>query len=153
MNVAFYKCKHCDRVEPSSCASFQYLDLDKNIKCANRRCLKFSTVREWSCACGEYWFNCTQHAKHVVQYSQPAQSHGQATGQTVDSESSIRMAAREPAQDFNALLQEDLKRGRKRPRVDSVITLGDSAELPQRQYKYGVILSERFGVSSSSRST
>ena len=150
MNVAFYECKHCDRVDPSSCASFQYLDLDKNIICANRRCLKFSKVREWSCACGEYWFNCTQHAKHVVQHSQPGQSHGQATGRTVDSESSIRMTAREPAQDFNALLQEDLKRGRKRPRVDSVITLGDSAGPLQRRPKLGAILSKRFGTSSSS---
>ena len=132
-NVAFYKCKHCDRVEPSSCASFQYNDLDRNLKCENRNCGKTSKVRDWSCACEEYWFTCAQHAKHVSQGSQPTRSHEQATGRTANSESSTRRAPKEPAHDCNALFQEDPRRGRKRPLAHSVITLSDSAGPPQRQ--------------------
>ena len=152
-NVAFYKCKHCDRVKPGSCANFSFSDLDRSIKCDNRNCLKRSMSRDWKCACEENWYACAQHAKHVTGVCQPTQSHGPATGQTVNSESSKRKATKEPALDFESLLQDDLRRGRKRMSPDSVITLGDRAEPPQRQYKYGVILSERFGTSSSSRST
>ena len=43
-NVAFYKCKHCDRVEPSSCAKFQYADLDCSLKCPTRKCNKLTKV-------------------------------------------------------------------------------------------------------------
>ena len=67
------------------------------------------------------------------QGSQPTRSHEQATGRTANSESSTRRAPKEPAHDFNALFQEDLRRGRKRPLAHSVITLSDSAGPPQRQ--------------------
>ena len=95
---------------------------------------------------------CDQHAKHVSQGNQPTRSHEQATGRTANSECSTKRAPKEPAHDFNALFQEDLRRGRKRPLAHSVITLSDSAEPPQRQFKYGAILSEWFGTSIS-RST
>jgi len=149
-HVAFYKCKHCDRVEASSCDNFQYDDLDKHIKCNNKSCKRISKVRDWCCACGESWFTCTQHAKHVVQGCLPPWYREQVTGRTADSESSIKRAPRRTAHEYHELLQDDLRRGSKRPRVNSVVTLGDPAELPQRQVKYGVILSERFGASSSS---
>lgn len=150
-NVAFYKCKHCDRVEPSSCASCTYSDLDRTVKCGNRRCLKLSRSREWSCACEVVWFTCAQHAKHVACGSSlPSQSHEQATGRTVSSKSSNRVATKEAVTEYQSLLQDDLRRGRKRPNANPVITLGDSAGPPQRRPKLGVILSERFGTSSSS---
>ena len=150
-NVAFYKCKHCDRVEPSSCANFLFSDLDRMVKCGNRRCLKPSRSRDWRCACEEYWFTCAQHSQSVACGSQPTQSHGQATGRSATSEPPTRKAPKKFASDFQTLLQDDLKRGRKRQNANSVITLGDSpAEPPQRRPKLGAILSERFGTSSSS---
>ena len=149
-NVAFYKCKHCDRVEPSSCAGFAYSDLDRTVKCGNRRCLKLTKSREWSCACEVNWFTCAQHAKHVVLGGQPTQCHEQATGQTVSSKSSKGVAAQKSAYDYHTLLQDDLRRGKKRSCTNPVITLGDSAGPPQRRPKLGVILSKRFGTSSSS---
>ena len=149
-NVAFYKCKHCDRVEPSSCANFLYSDLDRAVRCRSRNCLKLTRSREWKCACEVVWFTCAKHAKHVACGSLPAQSHEQATGRSVSSESSCnKKAPKESATDFQSLLQDDLKRGRKRPNADFAITLGDSAMPPQRLPKLGAILSKRFGSSSS----
>ena len=149
-HVAFYGCKHCDRVEASSCDTFQYDDLDKHFKCNNVRCKCISRVRDRIRACGELWFACTQHAKRVVQHSRPLWNHERVTGRTADSKSSLKRAPRRTAHDYRELLQEDLRRGSKRPRADSVVTLGDPAELPQRQVKLGAILSKRFGASSSS---
>jgi hypothetical protein len=77
-NVAFNTCKHCDRVEPGSCANLLSPDLDRMVECGNRKCLKSSWSRDWRCACEEYWFTCAQHAKSVACGSQPTQSHGQA---------------------------------------------------------------------------
>ena len=71
-NVAFYKCKHCDRVEPSSCANFLFSDLDRMVKCGNRKCLKPSRSRDWRCACEEYWFTCAQHSQSAACGSQPS---------------------------------------------------------------------------------
>jgi hypothetical protein len=151
LNVAFFKCKHCDRVEPSSCANFLFADLDRMVKCGNRKCLKPSRSRDWRCACEEYWFTCAQHSKSVACASQPTQSHGQATGRIVTSEPPMRKVPKKLASDFQTLLQDDLKRGRKRQHASSVITLGDSsAEPPQRRPKLGAILGKRFGSSSSS---
>ena len=147
-HVAFYGCEHCDRVEASSCDSFQYDDFDKHIRCNNMRCKRITKVRDWSCACGEPWFACTQHAKHVVQHSLPPQSHGQVTGRTADSKPSLKKAPR-TAHEYRELSQEDLRKSSKRPRADSVVTLGDLAELPQRPVKLGAILSKRFRISSS----
>ena len=149
-SVAFYKCKHRDRVEPSSCDSFLYSDLDRAVRCGNRRCLKLSKSREWSCACKGIWFTCAKHAKHAACGDLPTRGHEQATGRTVASESSGRRAPKVSASDFQTLLQDDLRRGEKRPRANSVITLGDFAEPPQRRPKLGAILSKRFGTSCSS---
>ena len=148
-NVTFYKCKHCDRVEPSSCAKFQYTDLDCSLKCPKRKCNKLTEV----CACGEYWFTCAQHAKRAAWTDQPAQSHDKATGRTADSKSSKLKATKKPEHDYHVLLQDDLRRGRKRPLANSVVILDEPAVPPQHLRKLGVILSERFGFPSSSSSS
>jgi hypothetical protein len=84
-NVTFYKCRQCDLVEPSTCTSFQYLDLDRKHKCMH--CKKSSSVKDWSCECGENWFNCALHACPVVHGNQPLHSHVQATEQPASSKS------------------------------------------------------------------
>ena len=152
-NVTFYKCKHCDRVEPSSCAKFQYTDLDCSLKCPNRKCNKLTKVGDWVCACGEYWFTCAQHAKRAAWTDQPAQSHDKATGRTADSKSSKLKATKKPEHDYHVLLQDDLRRGRKRPLANSVVIFDEPAVPPQRLRKLGVILSERFGFPSSTSSS
>ena len=60
--TAFFKCPHCKKVEPSTCAAFQHIDLDKTQKCT--ACKHFSAVKLWKCSCGKAWHLCQMH-KHT----------------------------------------------------------------------------------------
>ena len=51
--TAFYKCKLCDKVEPSTLSGFQFDDLDIKIKCIH--CSKMSAVRDWTYCCDKRW--------------------------------------------------------------------------------------------------
>jgi ribonuclease HI len=153
-NVTFYKCKQCDLVEPSTCTSFQYTDLDRKHKCMH--CKKSSSVKDWSCECGENWFNCALHACLVVHGSQPLHSHVQATEQPASSKSLTRapnVTASEPSQQHKEYLRTGVKRFR--DRSAAVVTFSDYAVTPQKRIKYGPVLSKRFSsiVSSSSISS
>jgi hypothetical protein len=150
-NVAFYKCKRCDLVEPSTCSSFQYSDLDRKHKCTI--CKKQSSVKEWSCECGEIWFNCALHASPVVHSDQPPHSHVKATEQTVTSKPAKR-AASVSASEHSRQHKEEFGIGVKRicDRSAAVVTLSGCAVTPKDRIKYGPVLSKRFGISASSSS-
>ena len=124
--TAFYKCKLCDKVEPSTLSRFQYDDLDLKIKCIH--CSSKSVVKDWTCCCGMRWHACTKHSKSVVLCSVLPQDSVQATGQGVTSGGLKRKPA-EHSQDYNELLSEDLRRARKRRSVSTlpVIILSDVA--------------------------
>ena len=124
--TAFYKCKLCDKVEPSTLSGFQFDDLDIKIKCIH--CSKMSVVRDWTCCCGKRWYACAQHSKSVAQCSVLPQHDVQATGQSVSSSRSKRKPV-EQAREYHELLSEDLRRERKRSSLSSlaVVSLTDVA--------------------------
>ena len=67
--TAFLKCPHCQKVEPSTCATFQHIDLDKKQRCT--ACKHHSAVKLWKCTCGKAWHLCPKH-KHTPA---PQQTH------------------------------------------------------------------------------
>jgi ribonuclease HI len=140
----FYSCRNCDKVEPSTCGHFQYLDLDCKLKCMH--CRKQSSVCNWKCACGIRWYVCALHCKGVGTSNVLPQSHVQAHGQALSSRGTKRVAF-EPASSYQELLQEDLRRERKRACHNpvTVVTLGDLAGSSSGPTKLGPILSKRFG--------
>ena len=148
-NVTFYTCKQCDLVVPSTCTSFQYVDLDRKHKCMH--CKKSPSVKDWSCECGVNWFSCALHACPVVHGNQPLHSHVQATEQPASSKS-LKRALNVIAPETNRQHKEYLGTGVKRfcDRSAAVITLSDCAVTPQERIKYGPILSKRFSSCASS---
>ena len=124
--TAFYKCKLCDKVEPSTLSRFQYDDLDLKIKCIH--CSSKSVVKDWTCCCGIRWYACTKHSKSAVLCSVLPQDRVQATGQGATSGGLKRKLA-EHSHDYDELLSEDLRRARKRCSVSTlpVIILNDVA--------------------------
>ena len=140
----FYECKSCNKVEPSTCKEFQYHDLDLRRKCFH--CKKHSEVKEWRCSCGVRWYLCPTHRKDSQVIPTSPHSHVQAKWQASSSDSRKRKAEVDTS-DFEVLLEEDLRRERKRVAVTParIITLGDVVLSSQGPTKLGPILSRRFG--------
>ena len=145
VTTQFYECKSCNKVEPSTCKEFQYLNLDCRRKCFH--CKKLSEVKDWRCSCGVRWYLCQTHRKDSPDNRTASpQSHVRAKWQTSSPESQKRKAEVSTSE-FEALLEEDLKREKKRfaIRPAGIITLGDVVLSPQGPEKLGPILSRRFG--------
>jgi len=124
--TAFYKCRLCDKVEPSTLSRFQFDDLDIKIKCIH--CSKMSAVKDWTCCCGKRWYACALHSKSVALCNVLPQDNVQANGQGVSSSRTKRKPV-EPAHDYHELLTEDLRREKKRSSSSSlaVVSLPDIA--------------------------
>ena len=140
----FYKCKLCNKVEPSTCKEFQYHDLDLKHKCFH--CTRSTEVKVWCCSCGDRWYLCPIHRKASGTRSDSTREHVQAKWQA-SSSTSLKRKAESSTSNFGALLEEDLKRERKRARnkLAETITLGYLASSSQGPVKLGPILSRRFG--------
>jgi ribonuclease HI len=124
--TAFYKCRLCDKVEPSTLSRFQYDDLDLKIKCIH--CSSMSVVKDWTCSCSKRWYACTVHSKSLVLCEVLPQDSVQATGQGVTSSRPKRKPVAH-SHEYHELLSEDLRRERKRRSVSTlpVIILDDVA--------------------------
>ena len=147
--AAFYRCKLCDKVEPSTLSSFQYHDLDVKNKCIH--CSKTSAVKDWYCYCGKRWYACAVHSKSVALCSVLPQNNVQATGQGVTSSSSRpKRQPVESAHEYNELLTEDLRRARKRANNVTLAVLS-LAEVAAPSPSLMRNLRERLGMPPSPR--
>ncbi len=108
-DTGFYQCALCRKVEPNTCRSFQYRDLDAKHKCSH--CKKASPVNYWTCSCGLRWFMCPRHRKDLSSCTNLPQL-GVAKQQTSSSSSTTRKRshAEVSSSSLQEMLEQDLRR-------------------------------------------
>ena len=139
----FFKCKLCNKVEPSTCKEFQICDLDRTKRCYH--CKRGSSVKDWSCSCGIRWYLCPTHSKGSRVRTTSHHTQVQAERQAIVPR---KRKAEKSETCFDSLLQEDVRIERKRKSTRSsasTITLGDSVLKARGPTILGPILTSRFG--------
>jgi hypothetical protein len=157
-NIAFFECPICQKVEPSTCAAFQHIDLDKKQLCT--ACLRQSAVKLWKCNCGKAWHICHVH-KHMPL---PQNTHATmlpSIGQPSASANRLKRKRKQPPSyllSYAEMLAEDLRKTQLKEERDvqgiqhRVISLGNCKHGPIRSNFLSPNLKRRFMGDLSSRS-
>ena len=130
--TAFFECPHCQKVEPSTCVTFQHIDLDKTQRCT--ACKHQSAVKLWKCTCGKTWHLCPKHKNTPVPqitHATMLPSNGQPS---VPASASKRKRKQPPSYllTYDEMLAADLRKAQEKEERDAhylenrVILLGKS---------------------------
>jgi len=144
-HTAFFERPQCQKVEPSTCAAFQHIDLDKKQRCGE--CNHPSAVRLWKCKCGHRWHLCTLH-KHKPPPNGQTATLLPSDGQPPPANNSKRKRSLLPSS-FDEMLAADLRKAQRRKEcLDQgarVITLGNCYHSTLRRSYLSPNLKSRFG--------